>query len=177
MEKKGIKKLKNIVITGPESSGKTTLFEQLKCLSGFHFIPEYSRKYIQNINRSYNYNDILKIAKFHVLSYKAFSKKGLPVILDTDLLTLLIWCEYKYKKCHPFIIDQLINNPPDLYLICSTKIPWEFDPQRENPNNRTELFNIHLKKIRELGVEFKIMEGNKLDRFSQAKKILQNVIL
>ena len=52
MEKKGIKKLKNIVITGPESSGKTTLFEQLKCLSGFHFIPEYSRKYIQNINRS-----------------------------------------------------------------------------------------------------------------------------
>ena len=28
------------------------------------------------------------------------------------------------------------------------KIPWEFDPQRENPNNKTELFNIHLKKIR-----------------------------
>ena len=33
MEKKGIKKSKNIVITGPESSGKTTLFEQLKCFS------------------------------------------------------------------------------------------------------------------------------------------------
>ena len=28
------------------------------------------------------------------------------------------------------------------------KIPWEFDPQRENPNNKTELFNIYLKKIR-----------------------------
>ena len=38
MEKKGIKESRNIVITGPESSGKTTLFEQLKTLSGFSFI-------------------------------------------------------------------------------------------------------------------------------------------
>ena len=43
------------------------------------------------------------------------------IILNTDLLALLIWCGYKYKKWHPFIIDQLINNPPDLYLICSEK--------------------------------------------------------
>ena len=35
--KKGIKDEK-IVITGPESSGKTTLFEQLKTLSRFSFI-------------------------------------------------------------------------------------------------------------------------------------------
>ena len=43
MEKKGIKKSKNTVITRPESSVKTTLFEQLKYLSGFIFIPEYSK--------------------------------------------------------------------------------------------------------------------------------------
>ena len=30
------------------------------------------------------------------------------------------------------------------------KIPWEFDPQRENPNNKTELFNINLKKNQSL---------------------------
>ncbi len=36
MEKKGIKKSKNTVITRPESSVITTLFEQLKYLSGFN---------------------------------------------------------------------------------------------------------------------------------------------
>ena len=59
-----------------------------------------------------------------------------------------MWCEYKYKKHDPFIIDKFKNNLSDLYLICIKKIPWEFDPQRENPNNKTELFNIYLKKIR-----------------------------
>ena len=175
MEKEIFRNTKKIVITGPESSGKTTLFTDLKSLNGYNFVSEYSRKYIQHINRPYNYNDILEIAKYHVSNQISISRKGLPIIFDTDLLTLLIWCEYKYKKCHPFILDQLINHPPDLYLICDPNIPWEFDVQRENPNDRKELFNIHLKKIRELGVEFEIIEGDNSIRISQAKKILQKI--
>ena len=54
MEKKGIKESRNIVVTGPKSSGKTTLFEQLKTLSGFNFISEYSRTYIDKINRPFH---------------------------------------------------------------------------------------------------------------------------
>ena len=61
MEKKGAKESRNIVITGPESSGKTTLFEQLKILSGFNFIQEYSRSYLEKNKRPYHYNDILQI--------------------------------------------------------------------------------------------------------------------
>ena len=63
MEKKVIRKTKNIVITGAESSGKTTLFKELKSLTGFSFLPEFSRSYINQINRPYDYNDILEIAK------------------------------------------------------------------------------------------------------------------
>ena len=172
MEKEIFSNTKKIVITGPESSGKTTLFTDLKSLNGYNFISEYSRKYIQHINRPYNYNDILEIAKYHVSNQISVSRKGLPIIFDTDLLTLLIWCEYKYKKCHPFILDQLINHP-DLYLTCNPNIPGNLRSKR-NPNDRKELFNIHLRKIRELGVEFNI-EGYNSIRISQAKKILQKI--
>ena len=175
MEKKGIKESRNIVITGPESSGKTTLFEQLKTLSGFSFIPEKSRTYLEKIDRSYHYNDILQIAKQYVKELEILSQNKLSVISDTDLLTLQIWCEYKYKKCHPFIIENIKINPPDLYLICSPNIPWEFDPQRENPNDRKELYNIHLNKIKEMGVNFEIIEGDIPKRFIQSKKLLQNL--
>jgi nicotinamide riboside kinase len=177
MEKKGIKESRNIVVTGPESSGKTTLFEQLKTLSGFNFISEYSRTYIDKINRPYHYNDILEIAKFYVKEVETARINKRSVISDTDLLTLLVWCEYKYDKCHPFIIDKLDKNPPDLYLVCSPNIPWEYDPQRENPNNRVELFDIYLKKINELGIDFEIIEGNNSKRLIQAKNILQNIHL
>jgi len=175
MEKKGTKESRNIVITGPESSGKTTLFEQLKILSGFNYIPEYSRTYLEKIKRPYHYNDILQIANHYVNELKSFSQNKLAVVSDTDLLTLQIWCEYKYKKCHPFIIKNLKINPPDLYLICSPNIPWELDPQRENPHDRTELYNIHLNKIKELGISFEIIEGDLSKRLIQSKKILQNL--
>jgi len=175
MEKKVIRKTKNIVITGAESSGKTTLFKDLKSLTGFRFLPEFSRIYINQINRPYDYNDILEIAKLYEKELEIASKNKLSIILDTDLLTLLIWCEYKYDKCHSFIKESLTKNPPDFYLLCSPNIPWEFDSQRENPNNRVELFNIYLKKIMELGIDFEIIEGDLYKRLNQAKKILQNL--
>ena len=177
MEKKVIRKTKNIVITGSESSGKTTLFKELKSLTGFSFLPEFSRSYINQINRPYNYNDILEIAKLYEKELEIASKNELSIISDTDLLTLLIWCEYKYNKCHSFIKESLTKNPPDLYLVCSPNIPWEFDSQRENPNDRSKLFNIHLKKIKELGIDFEIIEGNSSKRLIQTKNILQNIHL
>tara|TARA_Y100000389_G_C17194144_1_gene380348 strand:- start:28 stop:561 length:534 start_codon:yes stop_codon:yes gene_type:complete len=177
MEKKVIRKTKNIVITGAESSGKTTLFKELKSLTGFSFLPEFSRIYINQINRPYDYNDILEIAKLYDKELEIASKNELSIISDTDLLTLLIWCEYKYDKCHSFIKESLTKNPPDFYLLCSPNIPWEYDPQRENPNNRVELFNIYLKKIMELGIDFEIIKGNSSKRLIQAKNILQNIHL
>ena len=72
-------------------------------------------------------------------------------------------------------MENLKINPPDLYLICSPNIPWEFDYQRENPNDRIELYNIHLDKIKEMGISFEIIEGNLSKRLNQAKKILQNL--
>ena len=177
MEKKVIRKTKNIVITGAESSGKTTLFKELKSLTGFSFLPEFSRSYINQINRPYDYNDILEIAKLYEKELEIASKNELSIISDTDLLTLLIWCEYKYDKCHSFIKESLTKNPPDFYLLCSPNIPWEFDSQRENPNNRVELFNIYQKKINELGIDFEIIEGNSSKRLIQTKNILQNIHL
>jgi len=177
MEKKVIRKTKNIVITGAESSGKTTLFKELKSLTGFSFLPEFSRSYINQNNRPYEYNDILEIAKLYEKELEIASKNELSIISDTDLLTLLIWCEYKYDKYHSFIKESLTKNPPDFYLLCSPNIPWEFDSQRENPNNRVELFNIYLKKIMELGIDFEIIEGNSSKRLIQTKNILQNIHL
>ncbi|MDG1238535.1 MAG: ATP-binding protein [Flavobacteriales bacterium] len=176
MEEKSIKKSKHIVISGPESSGKTTLFEQLSNTNNCYFVPEHSRIYLNGINRKYNYLDILEIAKFQVNKLNLISKKEQLIISDTDLLTLLIWCEFKYKKCHQYIQDQLLNNLPDLYLLCNSDIPWEYDEQRENPDDRQDLFNIHLEKIKSLGVNYIILEGSEIERLNNAKKILSGFV-
>ena len=57
--------------------------------------------------KAYHYNDKLQIANHYVNELKSFIQNKLSVILYTDLLTLQIWYEFKYKKCHPLIMKTL----------------------------------------------------------------------
>ncbi|MBK7852395.1 MAG: ATP-binding protein [Bacteroidetes bacterium] len=53
------KRIKRIALIGPESTGKTTLAEQLARHYKTVWIPEYSRNYVENLNRKYTKEDIL----------------------------------------------------------------------------------------------------------------------
>jgi len=56
-------KIKKIVVVGPESTGKSTLCQQLA--EHFHTIwcPEYAREYLLKHGMDYSYDDLLTIAK------------------------------------------------------------------------------------------------------------------
>lgn len=176
MEVKSYSAMKKIVITGPESSGKTTLFEQLTNTYKVFGVNEYAREYISDLKREYNYQDILQIAKVQFKSVEnAFNSNQQFLISDTDLLTLEIWCEFKYGKCHKFITDNLRNHLPDIYLLCCPDIPWEYDPQRENQNDRVELFEIYRAKIVDLGVDYQVIRGGAAARVRNSKTIINNI--
>lgn len=51
-----------ITIVGPESSGKTTLAEQLAGALGSRWVPEYARVYLENLDRPYVFEDLREIA-------------------------------------------------------------------------------------------------------------------
>ena len=52
-----------IAITGPESTGKSTLAEKLAKHFNTDYIPEYSRTYLENFEGQYTENDVVEIAK------------------------------------------------------------------------------------------------------------------
>ena len=83
-------------------------------------------------------------------------------LLDTDLITIKIWSEYKYGKCDKWILEQIKKQKSEnrFYLLCKPDIPWRSDTQRENPNNRDELFNIYKDLLDSLGCLYFIVEGN-----------------
>ena len=168
--------MNKIVITGPESSGKTTLFSSLLEEYDISGVEEYARIYIDQLDTEYVYNDILEIAKGQIESEKyAVQKGGLFMLADTDLLTLEVWCEYKYQKCHHFIKSKLRKMLPDYYLLCYPDIPWEYDPQRENQNDRVELFEIYRAKIVDLGVDYQVIRGGAAARVRNSKTIINNI--
>ena len=149
-----------IVITGPESSGKSTLARELAGHFKTVWIAEYAREYIENLNRNYNYDDILEIAKGQISRENKLAKKGGQFLFcDTGLLVTKIWCEVKFGKCHPWILDTMEEHHYDLYLLCKPDIPWQADPQRENPFDRDGLFERYLNELTTRKLPFFIVEG------------------
>ena len=55
--------MKKIVFTGPECSGKTTLSKEIAKHFNLVWVQEYARQYLENLERSYNYYDLKKIAQ------------------------------------------------------------------------------------------------------------------
>ena len=148
-----------IVAIGPESTGKTTLCEQLA--AHYHSIhcPEYAREYLLEHGMNYNFDDLLTIAKGQLdLEDRALLKlteqsqeistdhQPLPLFIDTDMYVMKVWCEVVFGKCHPFILNQIVERRYDLYLLCGVDLPWIKDELREYPDLevRRKLYAVYL---------------------------------
>ena len=147
--------LLKIIVTGPESSGKTTLCQQLSTHFNIPFAKEFARHYIDSLDKGYIIDDLLPIAKGQLQS--EFNSQ----LLDTDLITIKIWSEYKYGRCEKWIIDKIEKQKTEtrFYLLCKPDISWEADNQRENPNDRDAIFEIYKEELDDLGHKYSIVEG------------------
>jgi NadR type nicotinamide-nucleotide adenylyltransferase len=172
MEKKftgDISKMIRVAVTGPESTGKSTLAEGLARHFETVYNPEYAREYLDKINRPYTYEDIEKIARLQLQKEKKLIKSAIELIIaDTDFIVIKVWMEYKYNKCPEWIKDEIINNPYDLYFLCDIDIPWEPDPLREHPDLRGFFMDIYKKELAKLNVKFRIISGNQTIRLKKA---------
>ena len=161
-----------LVITGPESSGKTTLATQLADYWKTPLVAEASRNYLKGKD-SYQQRDLLEIAKQqHKQEQTALSLLPERIICDTDLLVIMIWSEVKYGYCDSWIYSTFEsnikkNNFCRHYYLCDSNIPWQADPRRENPHNRDELFDLYLKKLKEYELDYRIVKGKPRQRLQQ----------
>ncbi len=138
---------KKIVVTGPESTGKTTLCEQLAANYKTKWVPEYAREYLIGLKRTYTYDDLLVIAKGQLDQEDRIiaSLESTLVFIDTDMYVMKVWCEYVFGKCHSFILDEIVKRKYDVYLLCNTDLPWVADELREypDPESRERLYHMY----------------------------------
>ena len=169
--------IKRIAITGPESTGKSKLAENLARYYKTVWVPEYAREYINGLSRPYYYDDILIIAKEQIRrEEKMLGKANQFLFCDTELIVTKIWCEYKYGKCHDWILENIKNHKYDLYLLMDIDLPWKFDEQRENPNQRKQLFDLYLIELKNREFPFKIISGKSEKRLQNAISIIDSML-
>ena len=165
-----------VAITGPESTGKSTLAEKLAHHYKTDFVPEYSRTYLENFEGRYTEDDVVEIAKGqHNLILEEEKKSSKILIADTEIVVCKIWVEYVFKHSNTIIDEILKQQDFDLYLLCDIDLPWTYDPLRENPNidERKELFEIYRNTLEQMKVPFEIVSGDDEVRVNNAIKVIE----
>jgi NadR type nicotinamide-nucleotide adenylyltransferase len=174
--------LKKIVIIGPESTGKSTLCEQLAQHYDTMWCPEFAREWLLTNGKDYVYDDLLTIAKGqlaledeYIMMMKSRPHAPVPtshspLFIDTDMYVMKVWCEFVFEKCHRFILEQIIERKYDLYLLCDTDLPWTKDEFREYPDleSRRKLYHIYKDILVNQTVPWVPIHGNEEQRLEKA---------
>ena len=169
-------KTKIVVITGAESTGKSNLTQWLANHFSAPLIPEYARKYVENLDRKYNYRDVEIIAEKQVEQLQQLQNSNAPFIFaDTWLIITKVWFEVVFQKIPDWLEKEIQNAPIDFFLICDTDIPWEADSVRENGGEkRVELQQIYINNIQKFNFPYAVVSGTNEVRYQNA---LQNLSL
>lgn len=158
-----------IVITGPESTGKSVLNERLASHFKGVAVPEYAREHIAALDRPYTENDVLSIARKQIDQFEKSRGVSDPVFFDTGLIITKVWLELVFKSKTEWIDQAIKTAGIDLYLLCAPDIPWVPDPLRENGGEmRDVLFNIYRKHLEAFHLPYRIIEGTGEDRIRNA---------
>ena len=178
MEKGYGEKPVRIVITGPESTGKTNISDYLAKKFDATWIPEYARFYMYSLRNQYDYSDIVKIAKKQIEDYHKYSDKGSGLIIfDTWLIITKIWFEEVFHKFPDWLDSSIETLKIDFYLICKPDIPWEPDMVRENGGDKREyLFDRYKEEIKKLEIPYNIISGDGEKRYEAAETAVKEFI-
>jgi len=162
-------KLLRVALTGPESTGKTTLATQLAAHYDTAFAPEFAREYLAGTGPRYSLEDLEEIARGQLRAAAAADTRACGVVFyDTDLLVIKIWAEHSFGVCPQWIVDQIDQQPYDLVLLMGIDVPWQPDPLREHPHLRQELYGRYQRELRKRMFNFAEISGSAAQRFSRA---------
>ncbi|MDR1652299.1 MAG: ATP-binding protein [Prevotellaceae bacterium] len=158
-------------LNGPESTGKTSLAESLSAHFVGTWLPEYARKYVENLNREYTYRDICHIAHKQIEEQNEMKKNSSEtVFFDTDLIITKVWFLHKYKKAPPFVDKYLKITPVDCYLLCYPDLEWQEEAVREHGGDTERLFFFewYKREIQKTGKPFFVITGQQEERLQNA---------
>ena len=163
-----------VVLFGPESTGKTTLSEQLARHYNTVWVPEFARDYLQgkwnNERKTCEPHDLLPIAKGQMRLENSLTKKVTNVLIcDTDLLETKVYSEaYYVGHCDPTLEKYALENSYDLYILTNIDIPWEEDDLRDKPNERQEMFQYFRDTLEKYNRHYILVKGDKKKRLQTA---------
>lgn len=158
-----------ICLIGPECTGKTQLAQRLAHELGTTCVPEYAREYAERHGNSLTAEDVEPIARGEIANLDRAS--GDILVLDTDLLSTVVYARHYYGSCPAWIEDEAGARRADLYLLLDTDIPWQPDAARDACDDaREDLFDAFRAALDEFETRWEIVSGEGEERWRQLRR-------
>lgn len=172
---------RRVVLTGSESTGKTTLAIQLAARFGGILVPEFARAYAAGIGRPLTFEDHAPIARGQVAAEDALIPRGWKttdaglVVQDTDLLSTAIYCGHYYGHCPAWLSEAARARRPDLYLLMETDVRWVPDGVRDRGERREEVQQLFREAVARSGAAFLPVTGSWDERLRVASAAVSSL--
>ena len=157
-----------IIITGVESSGKTTLSGSLSKFTQWPCVPEYARTDPAVLAGLHGPMDLERLMLEQANEALRLAANG-PVLCDTGAIVLSIWSEVRFGIALPGAKE--VAQRAGLYLLCEPDLPWEADPLRDMPDfkERKDLHEKYKERLIAWELPHAPIRGNAHEgRFQQA---------
>jgi NadR type nicotinamide-nucleotide adenylyltransferase len=168
---------RRVVLTGSESTGKTTLTADLARHYDVLWVPEYVRTYAAWKLASLDAGDVVPIALGQIaVQDAALMRAGRLLLLDTDLLSTAVYAEHYYGQCPEWVTQAVLARRADLYLFCDIDVPWTQDPQRDRPHERQVVQGLFRQALHSRRFPVVDISGAWRDRFLAARTAIDALL-
>lgn len=167
--------VKKVVILGTESTGKTSLCEDIKKynIHEFYYIQETGRDIVKD-SKKVTLRNLYEIVQKHGKKIKKASKKFNLLLIDTDLNTTKAYA----RLC--FNTDLLVKNVDTnntLYLYLNNDVRYVQDGTRLPRQYRDELDLVNRQVMKESNIPFIEITGNYKERYEKVMDEIENFLL
>ncbi|HEU4989330.1 MAG TPA: AAA family ATPase [Gemmatimonadaceae bacterium] len=160
-----------VVLTGSESTGKTTLAHRLAAHYRTSVSREFVREYALERGNQLGFEDHGPIARGQMAAEdEAVAAAHRVAFIDTDLVSTVVYCEHYYGRCPAWIVDAAVERAADLYLLMNIDVPWVADPARDRGDRRPEMHALFRARLESLKFPFVEISGDWDARFAAAAR-------
>lgn len=176
--------VKRVLIVGGESTGKSTLVQNLAIAYNTNFVREIGRDTCEIAGGEdfMNMDDLCEnFLRQKTEEIKSAEYSNRILFIDTDAITTKFYAQFlltdndEIQKCYALANTITAINKFDLVLFLEPTVDFVQDGTRsEIIADDREKYSQQIKKMfKEAGIEFYELSGNYLDRFNSAKILIQ----
>ncbi|OGD83195.1 hypothetical protein A2572_01925 [Candidatus Collierbacteria bacterium RIFOXYD1_FULL_40_9] len=173
---------KRIVIVGAESTGTTTLTQDLARQYKTAWVPEYGRAYYEGKMTSPTLNNWQTSEFVHIASIQnqienSLSKHANKVVFcDTNAFATEIWHE-RYVGFMSNAVKKVSQKAlVDLYIVTDTDIPFVQDGTRDGQHQRQHMHNRFIEELNKRKLPYIVVSGPRKNRLKQAMSLIDPLL-